>query len=296
MSRVRTITYSITEDFVTIKHFLRFRRYPRKLRAQLKECSSQVLLNGVAQPLWRPLHKGDVLKITILEDQDPSLQLRPVFKPLDIVFEDEDILVIDKPVGMSIHPSFNHYEDSLANVVLGYFMGKGEEIVFRCVNRLDRETSGLTIIAKNRLAGAILSIDVKERRIHREYRAVVKGSLPVDGMWHIIDVPIGRLPNSAIMRQVDILEGKPAVTWYQTLDHDEKYSFVKLRLETGRTHQIRVHMNYIGHPLPGDYLYHPDFSDFCRVPLHSHLLEFVHPITGENLRFESSVPEDMRLP
>ena len=295
MSRERTISYGITEDYVTIKHFLRSRRYPRKLRAQLKENPAQVLLNDTPQPLWKPLLKGDKLTITIFEDQEPSLQLRPVVKALAIVYEDEDILVVDKPAGMSIHPSFNHYEDSLANVVLGYYMEKGEEIVFRCVNRLDRETSGPTIIAKNRLASAILSVDVKERRIQREYRAVVKGSLPIDGTWHVINVPIGRIPGSAIMRQTDPMNGKPAVTRYQALDHNDKYSYIKLRLETGRTHQIRVHMNHIGHPLPGDYLYHPDFSDFSRVPLHSHLLEFIHPVTGETLLLKSPVPADMLL-
>lgn len=302
---IRQIRYEISKDYTTIKHFLRERRYPRAVLMQLKNSESQVLLNTLPAPLWKPLHGGDRLEISIREQKESSLQLVPVAANLDIVYEDEDVLVVNKPGGMSIHPSFNHYEDSLANAVLGYYGRKGPEsstsedgggsFVFRCINRLDKETSGLTIVAKNMLSAAILGVDVKNRQIHREYRAIVEGALPDDKMWHKIDAPIGRMPGSALMRQVDFRHGKPAVTWYQVLETSEKYSLLKLRLESGRTHQIRVHMKYIGHPLPGDYLYNPVFQDIKRVPLHSSRLEFTQPVTGEKIVLECPVPEELCL-
>ena len=293
----RFIKYDIPGSYPTIKHFLREKRYPRAILMQLKyqtaPGSPQVLLNENPVPLWKPLQKGDHLEITIWEETESSLQLVPVHIPLNIAYEDEDILVIDKPSGMSIHPSANHYEDSLANAVLGYYSDKNESIVFRCINRLDKETSGLTIIAKNRLSAAILGADVKNKDIYREYRAIVEGNLPADGTWHKIDAPIARMPGSALMRHVDFNEGKPAVTWYQVLKTSPRCSLLKLRLETGRTHQIRVHMTYIGHPLPGDYLYNPVYDDIHRVPLHSCRLRFTHPITGETINLSSPIPEDM---
>ena len=289
----RQITYHIKEEYMTIKHFLRSRRYPRAVLMQLKNHECQVLLNDLPQPLWKPLHPSDRLDITIKEEKKGSLQLTPVEAPLKIIYEDEDLLVVDKASGMSIHPSFNHYEDSLANAVLAYYGQRNESIVFRCINRLDKETSGLTIIAKNMLSAAILGIDVKNRQIHREYRAVVEGTLAADGIWHRVDIPIGRMPGSALMRQADKDGGKPAVTWYQCLYATDSHSLLKLRLETGRTHQIRVHMNCIGHPLPGDYLYHPVFDRIGRVPLHSCRLELTQPVTGKKLVFESPLPEDM---
>ena len=289
----RTIHYNINEDYPTIRHFLTSRRYPRAVLIQLKKNESQVILNGAAVPLWKPLHIFDILEITIREEKGGSLQIVPVETELKVVYEDEDILVIDKPSGMSIHPSFKHYEDSLANAVMGYYKKKNDSIVFRCINRLDKETSGLTIIAKNMLAAAILGVDVKYRRIHREYRAVVKGRLPLDNIWHKIDAPIDRMPGTALMRHVDHETGKEAVTWYNILNNTEKYSLLQLKLDTGRTPQIRVHMKYIGYPLPGDYLYEPDYEDIKRVPLHSYRLEFTHPVTGERIELTSPVPEDM---
>ncbi len=289
----RRIDYHITEEYPTIKHFLRQKRYPRAVLMQLKNHTSQVTLNDAAEPLWKPLHFNDRLEILIREEKRGSMQLAPVFTSLDIVYEDEDILVINKPSGMSIHPSFRHYEDSLANAVMGYYDSQGEKIVFRCINRLDKETSGLTIIAKNMLSAAILGVDVKNRKIQREYLAIVTGRLPEDGRWHRIDAPIGRVPGSALMRQVDEEQGKEAVTCYKALESGDRYSLIKLKLESGRTHQIRVHMNYIGHPLPGDYLYHPVFTDYHRVPLHSCQLAFTQPVTGEPMVFQCPLPEDM---
>ena len=282
----RQITYEIEKDYKDVWSFFKEKKYPKAVRTQLKENPKQVLKNGEETLLYMSLKKGDILQITIREKVKSSLNLIPLKMPLDIVYEDDDLLVINKPSGLSIHPSQKHYEDSLANAVLYYLGQRGEEIVFRCVNRLDKETSGLTIVAKNMLAAAVLSEEIRYREIKREYRALVCGEMEVDGNWHTVDAPIGRVEGSAILRCVDE-KGKPAVTHYQVLESKDGYSILKLRLDTGRTHQIRIHMKHIGHPLPGDYLYHPVYDKVDRVPLHSYSLEFLHPITFEYMRFES---------
>ncbi len=290
----RTITYQIEKEYKDVRTLLKEKRYPKAVRSQLKQNPNHVKKNGESIPLYQSLQVGDELEIVIKETQTPSINLKPLSVPIDVVYEDEDILVVNKPSGMSIHPSPKHYEDSLANAILFYLQSKGEEIVFRCVNRLDKETSGLTIVAKNMLSGAVLSEEVKNREIKREYRALVCGEMEVDEKWHSVDAPIGRVEGSAILRCVSE-EGKPACTHYQVLDAKEGYSLLKLKLDTGRTHQIRIHMGYIGHPLPGDYLYHPVYEKINRVPLHSYSLEFLHPITFESMKFVADLPKDMKL-
>ena len=236
------------------------------------------------------LQAGDVLE-TVFVEEEASENIVAVEMPLDIVYEDEDILVINKAADTPIHPSQGNYENSLANGVAGYFKHKGENFVFRCINRLDRDTTGLVVIAKNMLSGAVLNQAMIQREIHRTYLAVVKGELPESGT---IDFPIARKEGSTIERCVDFECGEHAVTHFQCVEKNEKYSLAKIWLETGRTHQIRVHMNAIGHPLPGDFLYHPDFSEIGRQALHSWRLEFMHPVTGALMKFEQPLPEDMR--
>lgn len=197
---------------------------------------------------------------------------------LDILYEDEDILVINKPAGMPVHPSMGNYENTLANGIAWYFSQKGEDFVYRCINRLDRDTTGALILAKNPLSAAVLSVQMKRRQIRRTYLALVDGVLPESG---VVDAPIARMEGSVITREVNFETGESAVTHYERLAVGRYYSLAELHLETGRTHQIRVHMKYIGHPLPGDYLYHPDYRRIQRQPLHSFQLEFTHPIAKE---------------
>ena len=201
---------------------------------------------------------------------------------------------------MPIHPSMNNYDNTLANAVMYYFSEKGESFVYRCINRLDRDTSGLLILAKNMLSGAILSQMSANRQIHREYLAVTEGLLPESGT---IDAPIARLEGSAIMRCVDYEHGEKAVTHFARLSYSELipstkcrgYSLASVHLETGRTHQIRIHMKHIGHPLPGDFLYNPSSdAPITRQALHSHRLMFEHPITGESMNFICEMPDDMK--
>lgn len=285
----RTITYEIEKEYDSIFAFFKQNLIPRKIQVQLKQNPDRVLLNGKAVMLRTPLMAGDQLTLYILEAEQSHIT--PVKMPLDIVYEDEDIVVIDKPAMLPIHPSINHYEDTLANGLMYYFQNQDSPFVFRCLNRLDRDTSGLTLIAKNPFSAAMLSRQVKERGLHRTYTAIVEGDLPDEGTIH---APIARVKESAILREVNYESGQPAITHYRCLERKNGLSLVSITLETGRTHQIRVHMASIGHPLPGDFLYNPSNRQIARQALHSASLSFAHPLTGEELKFVAPLPEDMR--
>ena len=227
-------------------------------------------------------------------EEHSSEKIPPVELPLDIIYEDEDLMVINKPAGMPIHPSMNNYYNSLANSLAYYFAQQNCPFVFRCINRLDRDTSGLTIIAKHYVSAGMLSTMIANKTsssITREYLAIVKGSvLPSEGT---ITAPLGRKEGSIIERCVDFEKGESAVTHYRVLDEKNGHSLVSLILETGRTHQIRIHMKYLGYPLIGDYLYNLDMEQIQRQALHAWKLSFVHPITGEKMQFTAPLPEDM---
>lgn len=204
-------------------------------------------------------------------------------------------MVINKPAGMPIHPSMNNYHNSLANGLAYYFAQQNCPFVFRCINRLDRDTSGLTLIAKHSVSGGMLSTMIANKTVSgitREYLAIVKGSVtPPEGT---ITAPLARKEGSIIERCVDFEKGENAITHYRVLDEKNGQSLVSLILETGRTHQIRIHMKYLGYPLIGDYLYNPDMEFIRRQALHAWKLSFRHPITGEELHFMAPLPEDMK--
>ena len=289
MNRILIYRISEKDSPCTVESFLKARGYSRQIIIQLKKNSDSIKANGRWAYIKTMLHTGDELMI-FLEEPQSSERILPVPLPLSVVYEDEDILVVDKPADMPVHPSINNYDNTLANAVAYYYQSDKEPFVFRCINRLDRDTTGLLIIAKNALSGAILSQMMKDRQIRRTYLAIVKGIPPECGT---IDAPIGRVPGSLLERQVDFLHGETAVTHFQTLQQHKELALVQLRLETGRTHQIRVHMSYLGCPLIGDYLYYPDRSLICRQALHSARLDFLHPITGTPLSFLAPLPADM---
>lgn len=234
---------------------------------------------------------GDVLAVHIQEEKN-SPKIPPVALSFPIVYEDEDIVVINKPAGMPIHPSAQNYENTLGNAAAFYYQSQKKAFIYRCVNRLDKDTTGLTILAKHLVSSSILYNSIVRHEIHREYIAIVEGNLISN--QGIIDIPIGRKEESAIERMVDIKSGERAVTHYQVLDRQEDTSVVKLHLDTGRTHQIRVHMAYIGHPLIGDFLYNPENHQMKRQALHAYHISFPHPITGTNIELFAPIPEDMR--
>ena len=290
----RIFEYKIPSDFKdrSISDYLSFLGYSSQNKTELKKIPESVMLNGVWSYMTDKLKEGDTLVIKV-EEEVSSPNIVPRQLPLNIVYEDEDILVVNKSGDMPIHPSQNHYEDTLANAVMYYYNAQGIPYVFRCLNRLDRETSGLTVMAKNMVSGAILSRMVMNREMHREYIALVEGETEESGM---IDKPIGRKEGSTIERKIDYEKGEHAVTHYKRLSYDEKKNVSKLLLwlETGRTHQIRVHMTSEGHPLLGDGIYNPTNHQMGRQALHSYRLTFRHPITGKEMEFTADVPEDMR--
>ena len=287
----RIFEYQITaaEEGRKIGDFLREKGYSRHLLRQLKETEDGLLRN--AQPTFTTvaLKAGDRIRVRLLETVD-SDGIVPVSMPLSILYEDEDILVINKPADMPVHPSIGNYTNTLANGVAAYLDAKDEHSPFRCINRLDRDTSGALILAKNAFSAAVLSTQMRNRQIRRTYLAVVEGITPPNGT---IFAPISRVDDSVIERHVDFLRGEPAVTHYERLEVKNEHSLLEIHLETGRTHQIRVHMGYIGHPLPADYLYHPVYDCFKRQPLHSLQLEFRHPVTDKPMCLLAPVSEDM---
>ena len=234
-------------------------------------------------------YTDDTLTITISENES-SENIVPTALPLDIVFEDEDLLIINKSADTPIHPSQGNYDNTLANAVAYYYAQKNEPFTYRCINRLDRDTTGLLILAKHMYSASLLSNMVQNREIHREYLAIATGCVSKEG---VIEAPIGRVDGSTIERHVDYENGDYACTHYKCLSFQNGYSLVSLKLATGRTHQIRVHMKHIGHPLPGDFLYNPDYAVINRQALHSYRLEFIHPITNKKMEFTAPLPEDM---
>lgn len=289
----RTFTYFISkkDSPCTVESFLKKQGYSHQVLVQLKKTENGILVNHKWAYVKTILNPEDELEIHLKEEAS-SEHIVPVELPLSIVYEDEDILVINKPADMPIHPSIHNYENTLANAVAYYYSQQNETFIFRCINRLDRDTTGLLVIAKHALSASILSKQMKAREIHRTYLAICKGQLPAEA--GIVNAPIARKSDSAIERCVDFSNGESAVTHYRVRRYQDGYSLVELHLETGRTHQIRVHMQYLGNPLPGDYLYYPDYSRISRTALHSYRLAFAHPITGKSMDFYAPLPADMR--
>lgn len=289
----RTLTYTITEENTgfRISQYLRHLGYSSQNLTELKKMQESILLNDIPCFMNRTLTPGDILTVRI-QETGCSPQIVPVELPVPIVYEDEDILVVNKPAGMPIHPSMNNYTNSLANGLAWYYQNQHKPFIFRCTNRLDRDTSGLTVIAKHMVSSSILSAAVTHREIHREYVAIVAGHVsPKSGR---IEAPLGRKDSSIIERTVDFEHGEYAATNYRVLQYLDGHTVVALKLETGRTHQIRIHMKYLGFPLIGDYLYNPDMHYIGRQALHSAKLSFIHPMTKEPMQFEAPLPADMQ--
>lgn len=290
MERIFEYQISSAEEGRKLGDFLREKGYSRQLLRQLKETENGLLRNGQPTFMTIALKNGDRIRVRLLEKAEGSEAIMPAPLPFEIVYEDEDLLVINKPADMPIHPSFQNHGNTLADALTWHYQQQGKEFVYRCINRLDRDTTGLLIVARHQLSASILSDMVRKREIHREYLAIVEGIPPEKGT---ISAPIGRKEGSAILREVNFETGEPARTHFTRLETRNGLSLVSLKLETGRTHQIRVHMAYIGCPLIGDYLYYPDHTRINRQALHSYRLSFLHPITGKALSFTAPLPEDM---
>lgn len=287
MLRRLCITISEGDSNRVLKYVLRDRLgVSASVLIELKKSSSSILCNGSEVFANHRVMAGDKVEIVLADENSPNIV--PCNIPLDIIYEDDDILAINKPHSMPTHPSRNHHDDTLANAVMWYY--RDCKFTFRVITRLDRDTSGIVLIAKNKLSAAILTRQMTIGGIEKEYVAICHGLLnPASG---IIDVPICRAENSAILREINPL-GKKAVTQYHTEHINGEYSVVRLNPITGRTHQIRVHLSYMGCPIYGDDMYGSSIIGE-RTRLHCGRLCFVHPINHERIRLEASLPEDMK--
>ncbi|NOU95381.1 RluA family pseudouridine synthase [Paenibacillus sp. LMG 31456] len=255
----------------------------------------QITVNGASVKANYKLIEGDRLALTIPEPEE--LNLTPEAIPLEVVYEDSDLIVVNKPRGLVVHPAPGHYSGTLVNALLHHCKDlSGINGVMRpgIVHRIDKDTSGLLMAAKNDLAHTSLAEQLKLHTVNRKYIAVVHGNVAHE--HGTIDAPIGRDPHDRKLYTVTERNSKHAVTHFVVLERYGDYTLMELKLETGRTHQIRVHMKFIGHPLAGDPAYGPSRSKSMTIEgqaLHAAVLGFKHPRTGEQLQFEAPLPEDM---
>ena len=253
----------------------------------------KVLVNGKKQKASYKPEEGDVISIEIPEAKDVELKAQDI--PVPVVYEDNDIIVVNKPKGMVVHPANGNPDGTLVNAILAMckdsLSGIGGEIRPGIVHRLDKDTSGLLIVAKNDEAHMNMSKQIQERKVTKKYIALVRGVVAEDEAT--IDLPIARSTKDRKKMAVVMQGGRNAVTHYKVIEKLGKYTWVELQLETGRTHQIRVHMSYIGHPLLGDPVYGPKKCPFNLngQVLHAKVLGFIHPRTGEYMEFNSELPD-----
>ncbi len=250
-----------------------------------------ILLDGLHATTAQTARPGQVLSILVADREDGDLA--PADGPVEIVYEDTDLLVINKAAGVAVHPGPGHHDDTLGNFLTGYYKKRGIPFVYRPAHRLDRNTSGLMVVARHAHVQELLKNQLHTGGFKRTYLAVCQG-VPEETEG-VIDRTIGRKEGSVLMRQVRP-DGDRAVTRYRVLSADHGRSLMRLELETGRTHQIRVHMAWLGHPLVGDFLYGvEDKTLIGRTALHSWKLELHQPLTGEMLSLTAPLPEDMAV-
>ena len=298
--------------------------------SQAKFRPDGITKNGIRCRVTETAYPDDVIRICLEEAQTASAHLEnynrkirsknqtnfhydkasvPISETslsLDILYEDTDILAVNKPAGIVTHPTGMHYADSLSNLVADYFREKNEQVCVRPVGRLDQETSGIVVFAKNQVAASRLQSAKSPSKICKQYLAVVSGALPVDvpDVWHTIDLPLMQDPENHLkMKTAANLSSyssafsekiKTAVTHYHTIFSCQDWSLITLKLDTGRTHQIRVHMASTGHPLLGDTLYQKKITEipFQRAALHAWRVSFQHPLCEKMISLETPLPQD----
>lgn len=283
--------YIVTDETsgLTVLDILRSKlNLSRKLIRKLKRTGG-IEVNGETAHTNQKVVTGDVVR-AIIHEEESTVTPMPI--PLDIVYEDEAILILNKPGDMVVHPVRNHKLNTLANGVAHYLLRQGLKQQVRPVHRLDRETSGLIVFAKNQLIHKALSEQIRNKEFKRAYLAIVHGRLSES--YGTIDLPILK-SNTEPMLRIISPEGQRAVTHYEVVRQLSRGTLLHIRLDTGRTHQIRVHMSHIGHPLFGDFLYGKEEPELIsRQALHSYELSFVHPLKDEQMNFALDMPKDMQ--
>lgn len=290
------IRYTLTkeDEGLYIKELLRRRLlFSSRLVKKIK-VEGEVFLNDKPAKILYKGKCGDVLRAVYPEEES---YFEPQNIPIEIPYEDEDLLVVNKPAGLIVHPTKNFQDGTLANAISWHINERGDHYKLRFVNRLDMNTSGLVIVAKNAHAQDFLSHEMDADRVVKKYLAVVYGKISESGT---VNAPIDKDPNHVARRMVTPT-GYPSVTHYSLLENfGDEYSLLELKLDTGRTHQIRVHMTYLGHPIAGDDLYGPVCGynelpeDMQRQALHAAHLEFTHPVSGKLISVDAPLPYDMQ--
>lgn len=281
------LEFVVDKDYekMTLGRFLRtYCSVSARTLAKLKNIQGSICLNGIPTKAIEPVKLGDIISINI--PSGVSEGVVPVNIAIEVVYEDEFLIVLNKPPFMPVHPTKVHQEDTLANALAFYAKSRGESYTFHAVNRLDRNTSGLVIVAKDRHTAWVLSSsDVK-----KNYTAFAMGKIGEKGT---IDAPIALAQDSKIIRKVTE-NGKRAVTHFEPIEYRKDFTVLNINLETGRTHQIRCHMAHIGHPLCGDDLYGGSLDKINRHALHCGYISFIHPITKSDVSLFADLPMDMK--
>jgi 23S rRNA pseudouridine1911/1915/1917 synthase len=272
-----------------IKEFFKEQEISRTALTDIKFKGGAILVNNREENVRFKLHEGDTLKL-IFPTEVPSKGVPGENISLDIVYEDDYLLVVNKPAKMNTIPSREHPSGSLANALVGYYQSSGVDATSHIVTRLDRNTTGLVLVAKHRHVHHLFSKQQKLGDVKRTYEALTSGTISENS--GTIEQPIGRKNESIIEREVRE-DGQYACTHFQVLGRHDMFTHLKLQLETGRTHQIRVHMSYIGHPLLGDDLYDGDTSLIGRQALHCRMVTFFHPFLKQELSVSAPLPPDM---
>lgn len=263
-----------------------------RMTKRLKYTDGGLQVNGATVTVRYILRTGDLLSLAA-EDDAPTEKIRPVDLPIDILYEDSELVVPAKPANMPTHPSHDHYNDTVANALCYRYERMGVPFCFRPINRLDRDTSGLLLIARGQIAADRLNRAMREGRIRKHYLAILEGAPePAEGE---IETHLCRTAESIIVRRVCTPEegGDYALTRYRTLAVSDGYALVEASPITGRTHQLRVHFAHIGHPIVGDDLYGHAHPDMPRQALHAHTLTFPHPTDGREISACAPLPADM---
>lgn len=292
MKRYLTMTADSRADGLSVEQVLRQAAgLSRRQISRAKFIPDGIMKNGMQCRVTERVVPGDCIQFCIEEVHDTSGHLESLEQQLHILYEDEDVLAVNKPQGMVTHPKGCHYADTLANQVVSYYRARREEHMVRPVGRLDRETSGIVVFAKNGIAAARLQEQREQGIFKKTYLAVVEGYLPVDGLEYQIDEPIKPNPENRL-KMITAPDGKRAVTHYKILQSCQNRSLAEVWLETGRTHQIRVHMAALGHPLRGDLLYGTGKKDASGAQLHAWKVSFCQPVTGTEIHLEAPMPEE----